>query len=469
MTRHAPPPTKYGAPSPAQAKPAQARPVQAKPAQAKPQAAAAHHAPPPTRFAPPPAQAKAAPPAQPRHAPPPTRFAPPPQAQAKPQDAAIPRQHVPPPQPWATGALQLARTKQTARKSSTKGAKKTTPKRIAPHGKVAREAFGRIKLRLLDRGIAYHGLKSRYYIPRLKSTTLTSISDFEDIFVQEIDDILQIELKRKKANKKYKMSVRPFKMNRPAWPKDYRGTLGAKPGDDIRHVVRNATLKNAIEGERFALSLAGKSNEEMTAYFRDMAKYLGVAENAAADHYLEYMKAVYNRAYLNLGNLFPGPGGVNQAIGFTADPLATLAEQLQNQLVPVDIATVIGQIKKEFDSKINQIKNKSVKMPTHYIDEFQRYTQTIYSFLQNLQAYWIDNYALDDPQYQTPHAYSFSLARDVYDISDNLGMDLIDAVGTQDQKERHKVLIETETALRGFYTRGDHSLTKILYKFLSIA
>ncbi len=66
------------------------------------------------------------------------------------------------------------------------------------------------------------------------------------------------------------------------------------------------------------------AKEQATEYFAAMAKKLGLPKQDV-HHYALYQKAIYNLLYLNLGNLFAGPGGVNQSIGFAADPLARIA------------------------------------------------------------------------------------------------------------------------------------------------
>lgn len=119
--------------------------------------------------------------------------------------------------------------------------------------------------------------------------------------------------------------LQPFNiggLSRPAWPQHLREHLQAKAkiqeGGNIRHIVRNNTLKKALElfcqrqGREAMITLAGR---------------LGVnTQNSLA--FDACIRALYKMLYLNIDNLWIGDGLVNQMIGFLATPLSEYGQAL---------------------------------------------------------------------------------------------------------------------------------------------
>lgn len=119
--------------------------------------------------------------------------------------------------------------------------------------------------------------------------------------------------------------LKPFSvigMSRPAWPDPLRVTKGALAGDNVRHVVRNATLKRALDVEWNRLADGARKDR-----FTEIATGLGVAVGPH-DAIDAIVSAIYRTVYLNPENLFAGDGPINQIIGFAADPVRQIGEDL---------------------------------------------------------------------------------------------------------------------------------------------
>jgi len=359
------------------------------------------------------------------------------------------------------------------------------PKPLAPTGKHAKILWQDLKLDILDRGIAHHGLKSKYFDRLLTGPavhTFGTMEEFRQHFVGETskrlsaEEALAADEQSRLVPKKFrtKRTVRRFSMARPPWPKNYRSLLGVESGQDIRHVVRNATLKKAIDREREALEQRTSSNREaLNSYYNEMAKQLGVAP---AEHYRETVRAIYHKVYLHLGNLFAEAGGVNRAIGFSADPIIAYGNRLEAAgETPVAIEKVhqfvLSEIDKQVKANLTRAEKLSAEVASTFIKGLQEYQVNLHSFLNSLAELWISEYGFGSETDETTIlAESWDLADDLVDIGDNFGFDLI----LTDDKysnlaERQKLLIKVETALQsGKYGLGKHELTEILKGFLSV-
>ncbi len=146
---------------------------------------------------------------------------------------------------------------------------------------------------------------------------------------------LRVELKKKRLDYKRRGRkdlikklprasgwTRPLVLGRPGWTKEHKKI--SKPGQDIRHIVRNATIKNALDRE---FNFWGNNLEKQTEAFTIICQAIEIPTKDL--HPWEMLKAAYNKLYLHKGNLFGGPSGVNRVIGLAADPLINLGEELR--------------------------------------------------------------------------------------------------------------------------------------------
>ena len=111
-------------------------------------------------------------------------------------------------------------------------------------------------------------------------------------------------------------------MSRPSWPAALKALKGVAAGDNVRHVVRNATLKRSLD-----IAWSRAPDDQRKAAFAKLAADLHVplAQNATVD---QIATAIYKALYLHPDNLFAGDGPVNQVIGFSADPVRLIGEEL---------------------------------------------------------------------------------------------------------------------------------------------
>lgn len=245
------------------------------------------------------------------------------------------------------------------------------------------------------------------------------------------------------------------RMSRPAWPKDYSSKLGAQSGDNIRHVVRNATLKRALVIEAARLKSAPLAVQKK--YFAAMAGLLGVSlsEGASLDVILP---AIYRVLYLNEDNLFAGDGPTNQIIGFAADGIRVMGEEY---LGMGDALVDMIEVNKRISYHIYAQAEKVRANPYYKEYIISRLQETILESLKSL----VD---ANDGGLQIPAEIVGDL---VADMGLNFGFDLIDGRRDEDSvgiAERQARLLRVERALQAYIERGGQgaSLLKIFGEFL---
>lgn len=170
------------------------------------------------------------------------------------------------------------------------------------------------------------GYKARGVKARLVEFVKTSNATYRDRaeFLGAFMPWLQTQTRRVRGDKTTPV-LKQFSvmgMSRPAWPEALKTLKGVEAGDNVRHVVRNATLKRALDVEFDRVP-----EQHRKAHFAAIAGGLGVqlAPTAATNEILE---GIYKMLYLNPENLFAGEGPMNQVIGFSADPVRAIGEEL---------------------------------------------------------------------------------------------------------------------------------------------
>ncbi len=241
----------------------------------------------------------------------------------------------------------------------------------------------------------------------------------------------------------------PKKMARPVWPDGLREKLGFQKGDNIRHVVRNATLLRAItiEYEKFAVR-----SPEQLARMREIAAGVGIDGDEVPLQ--EIVNRIYHRVYLNESNLFAGQGPFNQIIGYAADGMQRLGNNL---LAEEEDATVNPQAIKGLVADV--IADAAGRL---------RGVAGVAAELQGIVNSLLEVYMQHD---QVP---AEEIGGFILDMGINLGFDLIDGRVAADQENiaaRQGGLIRCETALQDFIRSGgaNGNLAEIFRDFVAIA
>ncbi len=320
-----------------------------------------------------------------------------------------------------------------------------------------------LKYRLLDLGLSVYGV-TRYFRNVIfpeeegKNYSLDEfLGKYSKLAMEEAKRVKQEKAKRKKGDDRIQSWTRELVLSRPAWTDEHKAMTVA--GQDIRHIVRNATIKNAILSEYRYEQARGT-----TETFLRIAEDLNIPV-AQGEHPWNAMKSVYNTAFLNKLNLFAGGGGVNRIIGLVADPMISLGNRVaaSNEVPTSDDVTAIYL---EVDNLIqNQIastweQGQRLKQGSEvFLDEVEDFYELITDFLDDAYAEWLRQVEDDE----TDGLYN-TMGDLLRTIGENFGFDLPTEEG--EAKDKVPILLEVEERL-GNYEPGDPAeLVETLYLFL---
>lgn len=328
-------------------------------------------------------------------------------------------------------------------------------KKITKSGETGRWLQGELKKFLLDNGMSPHGFVAYFKDRIVPMKDDMSLEDFKSKFLlmaeEEIGRVEELKKNRKKGDARIKSWTRALKLNRPAWTEDHKEM--SESGQDIRHIVRNATIKNAIYEEYQFQKQNG--NE---AVFNQIAKILGVDKG---DHPWIAMKNIYNKAYLNQLNLFSGGGGVNRVIGLTADSLIDFGNRVAKSKIMDE--NTITEIYLHTDKLIqNQITatseqgNKLVKGKEKFQEGMEEFYEIITNYLDDLYGEWLAEFNDEEDDLE------LMISGEIIDIGLNFGFDLPD----ESNPEQIKMLIKVEESLGVHKPGNPEKLANTLYLFL---
>lgn len=313
---------------------------------------------------------------------------------------------------------------------------------------------------LEQRSYKTYGAKSALvrYIRMYRDADPEKIFDDETAFLNEFFPWL-LDQKRNVRGGGETSLIKSFDvsgMSRPGWPKEYATRLGVIAGDNIRHVIRNATIKRAL---KIDYDIRSGSFSDLKKHLQGFAGALGVdfSESSTVD---VLMKEIYKKLYLNIDNLFAGTGGINQVIGFAADPIREFAEDLialENE--PVDIEGVFGHVFGILDGVANRVRGDQSE-----ISDFVR--EIKHTLIEIANEMKVNN----DGSANMPAEVIGNL---LADVGLNFGFDLIDGRTVQDQfniQSRQARLLRVEGLLQQYIssngTEGD--LESIFKQFMGL-
>lgn len=309
-------------------------------------------------------------------------------------------------------------------------------------------------------GYKTYGAKSALvrYIRMYRDANPEKIFTDDGEFLDEFVPWLMDQERNVRGGKKTSL-IKPFDvsgMSRPGWPKEYATRLGVIAGDNIRHVIRNATIKRAL---KINYDIQSGSFSNLKGNLQGLAGTLGIdfSESTTVD---VLMKEVYKKLYLNIDNLFAGTGGINQVIGFAADPVRAFGEDLVaigNE--PVDVEVMFGHVFGILDGVANRVRGDQSE-----IDDFVREIKhTLIEIANGMKA---DN------------GGNVNIPADVIgnllaDVGLNFGFDLIDGRTVQDQfniQSRQARLLRVEGLLQQYISSGgtEGDLESIFKQFMGL-
>lgn len=309
--------------------------------------------------------------------------------------------------------------------------------------------FDHIVAPLLEReGYKTYGIKSKLveYI-RDNNNDFTDVDAFLDTFMRWLEG----QERNVKGGGKTSVLKRfdISRMARPKWNEKLKEELGFEDGDNIRHVIRNATLKRALKIEYDRPHIEDRDDR-----IREIAEHIGLSTDATID---VIAQKIYNEVYLNEANLFSGDGAYNQIIGFAADQVKRCGEDLLNsdELVnPLEIAEGVKRLVMDASGQ-----TKFGRLNPVTID-----LCNIIDTVINEKTFEGDSIDYVEAEY---------MGDLIMDIGLNLGFDLIDGRVPADQiniAERQGELLQIETELQNFISSNGStgSLKDIFKKFLEI-
>ncbi len=270
--------------------------------------------------------------------------------------------------------------------------------------------------------------------------------DDDGTFLEQFAEYLQSQTRTVRGGGSVPV-LRPFSiggLSRPAWPKELKEQLQAKAriqeGGNIRHVVRNNTLKKSLQ-------IFHQQNGDAAMF--QLAEQLGViGENTMA--FDACARMLYKKLYLNIDNLWIGDGLVNQMIGFLATPLSEYGLDIVGDRSVFEADTLYTILVNSTQAVRGRHETKG-----QLIDEIMR---VILDYADGLMKV-----------YSNEADFNHQMGLFLDDIGLNLGFDLIDDL-SDNIPERQERLLEAETRLQQYIlTEGQQGgLPDIFSVFLNL-
>lgn len=350
--------------------------------------------------------------------------------------------------------------------------------RIRPYGAKGKALWDKTKMRMIANGLSPHGAKKVFLREVKTDRTVQNENDFITSFIEAAKkEILRVENEKKALPKEKRTRgwTRLLKLARPAWTEIHK--QATKSGQDIRHVVRNATIRNALKAE-YDSQMKNGPNIALKS-FQQLSKFLNIDSNANTAW--ELLDRIYKSAYLNFGNLFAGSGGINRVIGLTADDIYnagavwSASDDMTNSK---EIGDLFDWVALKISEKSDQTELQILKLYNQQKiseDARDRFLSGLENFFDNICDYLIDveqeyfDRAQEIEQQQGPYKFGgvwkSEVGRELMDIGANFGFDIpINAVGS----EHMKTLLDAEIFLSTYKGGNLIGLSNILSKFLQL-
>ena len=347
--------------------------------------------------------------------------------------------------------------------------------RIRPYGQNGKELWEEVKKEMIITGLSPHGAK-KIFLQKAKAPGQTSRKEFIQNFILEAkQEVSRVDLEKKTLPKEERTRgwTRTLKLSRPSWTVDHKE--GVEKGHDIRHVVRNATIRDALKKEFDTQMLGGP--QQALVHFQKLAGALKLDSNANTAW--ELLDRIYKAAYLNFGNLFGGAGGINRVIGLTADDIYNAGAKLlgsQETASPDEIENLFDWVAQMIANKSDQTESQIwTAFKHHQINEegVNRFLTGMEEFFDNISDYLIDveEDLVSQAEIQKREGNLFGgvlksqIGHILLEIGANFGFDLpINAVGN----DHMETLLKAEIFLSQYDGKNPGILIEVLSKFLEL-
>jgi hypothetical protein len=366
-----------------------------------------------------------------------------------------------------THATQLQRTPKPVIQRATIGKKP-----IKPYGKSGTLLWEVTREALLNNGLSPHGAK-KVFIEIVKGDF---DFDNEEHFIKRfvlsaLEEAERVtDEKKLPKDKRKKGWTRELKLSRTPWPKEHKAA--AQQGEDIRHVVRNATMRNALLAEYQHWMSQDKSGGMAFKEFTKLAGSVGLQVDTGM-HAWDLLQEVYKTVYLNAGNLFAGPGGVNRVIGLTADDIEqtglTLMKSDEKFTSPEKIEEIFDYVARLIAEKTDQTEATiEIAKNKDKIEEEGKETFLggLDEFFDNISNYLIDvEDAFTDRVEEGTPVLASEVGQVLVEVGTNFGFD----IPLEPLPQEHMVTLINVEKFLSQYKGGDSSnLAETLQAFVKL-
>lgn len=340
---------------------------------------------------------------------------------------------------------------------------------IRPYGKSGKELWEKTKYALFNHGLSPHGAKNVFFQVVDTNLEFENAEHFVDYFMMLAnEEVARVDRDKNTLPKEQQTRgwTRRLKLNRPSWTKAHKANV--QQGEDIRHVVRNATIRNALEAEYLAWMKQDETGEQAFQVFTYLANSIGI--HVQATHAREIMKSIYDALYLNAGNLFAGPGAVNRVIGLTADTLEGIGREYLNndsQISAVKIEQIFEKVAYIISQKSDQMEQVAEK--SHYSEEReQRFLDGLDDFFDTISDYLVDaEFELLQRIESGEEVLAFEVGWIIMEIGANFGFDI--PLVTMSGDPRHmEVLIQAEQFFSQYQGGRPEELAHIMRNLMGL-
>ena len=347
--------------------------------------------------------------------------------------------------------------------------------RIRPYGKNGKELWNDVKTEMIRNRLSPFGAKKEFIrLVKEDDSVKTKAAFIGDFIASAREEVARVEYEKKTIKDKKdrkKGWTRPLNLKRPSWTKKHKEAV--ESGEDIRHVVRNFNIRKALQAE-FDVQIK-KGQDAALEHFQSIASALDIESESRTAW--ELLDQTYKAAYLNPGNLFPGPGAINRIIGLTADPIEDRGKAMAKSdegVSAAEIEAVFDWVAIMISEKTDQTEGRIIKAlgertirpetANTFLEGMEEFYDNITDYLLDLEENYLDR-AREAEAGKGPGVLASEIGQELIFIGSNFGFDL--PIG-QIEEGHIEVLIHTEQLLADYTGNNTGALVDTLRQFMRL-